>query len=38
LLSLIQSGNLLRVFDIQFAESIDAAVEQLRSRLAASTT
>ena len=34
LLSLIQSGNLLKVFDIQFAESIDAAVEQLRSRLA----
>jgi hypothetical protein len=33
LLSLIQSGNLLRVFDIQFAESIDAAVEQLRSML-----
>ncbi len=33
LLSLIQSGNLLQVFDIQFAESIDAAVEQLRSRL-----
>jgi hypothetical protein len=37
LLSLIQSGNLLRMFDIQFAESIEAAVEQLRSRLAAST-
>jgi hypothetical protein len=34
LLSLIQSGNLLKVFDIQFAESIDAALEQLRSRLA----
>lgn len=33
LLSLIQSGNLLRVFDIQFAENIDAAVEQLRSML-----
>jgi hypothetical protein len=36
LLSLIQSGNLLRVYDIQFAESVDAGVEQLRFRLAAS--
>ena len=36
LLSLIQSANLFRVYDIQFAESIDAAVEQLRFRLAAS--
>jgi hypothetical protein len=33
LLSLIQSGNLLRVFDIQFSESIAEAVEKLRSML-----